>query len=325
VAGLGTFISVGRTLDSALERVKRADALGFDSVFTTHVAGRDSLSALMAYASVSERIKLGSGVMPIFSRTPVATAQAAATIDEYSGGRMVLGLGVSHAVTVENWFDAKIPKPVTQMREYAGIVRALLRGEQAPKGEFFNTNFSFMGYEPRAELPLYIAGLSPHMLQLAGEIGDGVVLWLCGPSYIRDTVTPAVAEGRARAGKPLDGFDVVAAVPAALTDDRDAAYATMRRELITYASLPFYRRMLERSGFSEEIAAFDEGMQAGDTEKATAGLSDRMLGELFAIGSSDEVLAGVERYRDAGATSPNVAAVPGTDFEATLEAVSELL
>jgi alkanesulfonate monooxygenase SsuD/methylene tetrahydromethanopterin reductase-like flavin-dependent oxidoreductase (luciferase family) len=325
VAGLGTFISVGRALDSALERVKRADALGFDSVFTTHVAGRDSLSVLMAYASVSERIKLGSGVMPIFSRTPVATAQAAATIDEYSDGRMVLGLGVSHAVTVENWFDAKIPKPVTQMREYAGIVRALLRREQAPDGEFFNTNFSFMGFEPRAELPLYIAGLSPRMLQLAGEIGDGVVLWLCGPSYIRDTVTPAVAEGRARAGKPLDGFDVVAAVPAALTDDRDAAYATMRRELITYASLPFYRRMLERSGFSEEIAAFDEGMQAGDTEKAIAGLSDRMLGELFAIGSSEEVLAGVERYREAGATSPNVAAVPGTDFGATLEAVSELL
>src|SRR4051812_49199483 len=99
----------------------------------------------MAYASVSERVKLGSGVLPIFSRTPVATAQAAATIDEFSGGRMVLGIGVSHQVTVENWFDSKIEKPVTQMREYAGIVRALLRREPAPDGGYFNTNFRLHG------------------------------------------------------------------------------------------------------------------------------------------------------------------------------------
>jgi alkanesulfonate monooxygenase SsuD/methylene tetrahydromethanopterin reductase-like flavin-dependent oxidoreductase (luciferase family) len=308
-----------------MERVRRADDLGFDSVFTTHTAGRDSLSVLMAYASVSQRIRLGTGVLPIFSRTPVATAQAAATIDEFSGGRMVLGLGVSHKVTVENWFNSSIEKPVTQMREYAGIVRALLRGEQAPEGEFFNTNFAFMGYEPRPELPIQIAALSPNMLRLAGEIGDGVALWLCGPDYIRDVVVPHVREGREKAGKSLDGFEILCAVPAAVTDERDAAFDRMRRDLITYFSLPFYRRMLESSGYGEEIAAFDAGMADGDTERATAGLSDRMLGELFAVGTSDDVVAGVQRYLDAGATSPNVAAVPGTDFGATLEAVSELL
>jgi alkanesulfonate monooxygenase SsuD/methylene tetrahydromethanopterin reductase-like flavin-dependent oxidoreductase (luciferase family) len=325
VAGIGTFISVGRSLDSALERVKRADALGFDSVYTTHIAARDSLSVLMAYASVSDRIRLGTGVLPALSRTPVATAQAAATIDEFSGGRMVLGIGISHKVTVENWFGATISKPVTQMREYAGILRALFRGEQPPEGEFFKTNFAFMGYEVRSDLPVYLAGLSPGMLRLAGEIGDGVVLWLCGPSYIRDVVIPAVREGRERAGKTLDGFDVVAAVPAALTEDRPAAHATMRGNLVTYMSLPFYRTMLERSGFGDEIAAFDAGMQGGDTEAGLAGISERMLGELFAIGNADEVREGVGRYIEAGATSPGVAAVPGTDFAATLEAVSELL
>src|SRR4051812_34598674 len=279
----------------------------------------------MAYASVTERVKLGSGVLPVFSRTPVATAQAAATIDEFSGGRMVLGIGVSHKVTVENWFDSKIEKPVTQMREYAGIVRALLRGQPAPGGSYFNTNFAFMGYQPRADMPIYIAGLSPNMLRLAGEIGDGVVLWLCGPGYIRDVVVPAVREGCERAGKDPDAFDVVAAVPSALTEDRDAAFKTMRADLITYASLPFYRAMLERSGFSADIAAFDTGMADGDTERALAGLSDRMLGELFAIGSADDVKAGVQRYLDAGARSPGIAAVPGTDFEATLGTIAEML
>ena len=96
------------------------------------------------------------------------------------------------------------------------------------------------------------------------------MLWLCAPDYIRDTVIPAVREGRERAGKSLDGFDVVAAVPAGLTDDRDAALAAMRGELVTYCSLPFYRNMLEASGFGDEIAAFDEGIAGGDVEAAKA-------------------------------------------------------
>jgi alkanesulfonate monooxygenase SsuD/methylene tetrahydromethanopterin reductase-like flavin-dependent oxidoreductase (luciferase family) len=263
--------------------------------------------------------------VPIFARTPVAMAQAAATIDEFSGGRMVLGLGVSHQVTVENWYGARIEKPVTQMREYVGIVRAILRGEAPPQGEFFNTRFQFMGYEPRPELPIYVAALSPNMLRLAGEIADGVMLWLCNPGYIREVVVPEVTEGRQRAGKALDGFDVVAAVPVALTDDPDAARATMRQDLITYASLPFYRSMLERSGFGDEIAAFDEGMQAGDLDRAKAGLSDQMLGALAGVGSAEEVTATVQRYREAGAISPCVGGMRGTDFDGALEAVAELI
>jgi alkanesulfonate monooxygenase SsuD/methylene tetrahydromethanopterin reductase-like flavin-dependent oxidoreductase (luciferase family) len=325
VAGIGTFISAGRSLDGAVARAKRADDLGFDSVYTTQIAGRDALIVLTAYAAATERVRVGTGVLPIFSRTPVATAQAAATIDEYSGGRMVLGLGVSHQVTVENWFDAQISKPVTQMREYAGIVRAILRGDEPPEGEFFKTRFEFMGYPPRPELPLYIAALSPNMLRLAGETGDGVMLWLSSPEYISEVVIPEVTIGRELAGKTLDGFDVVAAVPAALTDDRDAVLETMRGDLVTYMSLPFYRAMLERSGFGDEIAAFDEGMAEGDVERAKAGISERMLNALAGIGSADDVRAGLERYLDAGATSPCVGAIPKTDFEATLGAAAELL
>ncbi len=323
--GIGAFISAGKSLEKTLDRVGRADQLGFAAVYTTQIAGRDALSVLMAYASVSERIRLGTGVLPIFSRTPVAMAQAAATIDEFSDGRMVLGLGVSHQVTVENWYGARISKPVTQMREYVGIVRAILCGEAPPEGEFFNTRFQFMGYEPRPELPIYVAALSPKMLRLAGELADGVMLWLCSPAYIRDVVVPEVTAGREQAGKSLAGFDVVAAVPVALTDDVDAARASMRQDLIPYASLPFYRAMLERSGFGAEIAAFDEGMQAGDIDRAKAGLSDAMLGALAGIGPAEEVRAAVERYLEAGAISPCVGGVPRTDFDGALEAVAELI
>ncbi len=163
------------------------------------------------------------------------------------------------------------------------------------------------------------------MLRLAGEIADGVMLWLCCPAYIRDVVIPEVAKGREKAGKTMEGFDVVAAVPSARTDDRDAALGSLRQELVTYASLPFYRAMLESSGFADEIAAFDAGMAAGDFDRAKAGLSDRMLDSLAGIGDDDAVRAGVQRYLDAGAVSPCIGGIPGGDFGGAIEAVAELL
>ena len=322
---IGSFIGTGRNLDQALDRVRAAESLGYESVYVTHIAGRDSLTVLTRYATVTERIRLGTGVLPIFSRTPASTAQTAATIDEISGGRMVLGLGVSHRVTVENWFDAEITKPVTQMREYGGIVRAILRGEEPPRGEHFNSRFGFMGYPPRPALPIYVAALSPRMLRLAGEIADGVMLWLCNPDYIRETVIPEVAKGRERAGKAMDGFDVVAAVPVGVSDDPDKARNAFRKDLIPYASLPFYRSMLERSGFGDDLAAFDAGMAAGEPERAMAGLSDELLGSLAGIGADEDARAKVREYQDAGATSPCIGGIPGAGFDAALEAVAELI
>src|SRR5205807_4352973 len=186
----------------------------------------------------------------------------AATIDELSGGRLSLGLGVAHRPVVEGWHGQTIDKPVREMREYASIVRAILRGEDPPAGEKWRTGFRLIGLEPRPALPIYFAGLSPGMLRAAGELADGVILWLCNPEYIERVVVPEVTRGRERAGKELDGFDIVAAVPSAATGDRDEAFATMRGDLLTYFSLPFYRAMLERSGYEEDIAAFDAA--AGD-------------------------------------------------------------
>jgi alkanesulfonate monooxygenase SsuD/methylene tetrahydromethanopterin reductase-like flavin-dependent oxidoreductase (luciferase family) len=312
--GLGAFIGVGRSLETALQRVERAEHLGYESAYVTHIAGRDSVTLLMAYAARSERIRLGTGVTPIYSRTPVATAQSFATLDEFSGGRAIIGLGVSHRPAVEAWYGQTIDKPLSEMREYASIVRAILRGEDPPQGEKFKCQFQFFGFEPRPDIPIYLAGLSPGMLRLAGEIADGVVLWLCIPEYIRDVVVPTVAEGRAKAGKPLEGFDIVAAVPSAVTGDAEQAKAQLRTELIPYFSLPFYRKMLDGSGFGDDLAAFDsEGQEA---------ISDRFLESLAAIGSAEDASLTVRRYAESGATSPAVGGIARTDFDATLEALA---
>ena len=311
---LGTFIGVGKSLETALQRVELAERLGYESAYVTHIAGRDSITVLMAYAARSERLLVGTGVTPIYSRTPVATAQSFATLDEFSGGRAIIGLGVSHRPVVEAWYGQEIEKPLREMREYVGVVRAILRGEDPPQGERFGSTFRFMGYQPRPDIPIYLAGLSPGMLRLSGEIADGVVLWLCNPEYIRRVVVPTVAEGRAKAGKPPEGFDIVAAVPSAVTSDPDQARAQLRSELIPYFSLPFYRKMIELSGYGDDLAGFDrEGVDA---------ISDGFLADLAAIGTAEEAVASVRHYADSGAISPCIGGISKTDFDATLEALA---
>ena len=317
---LGCFVSVGRSLEQAVSRVRLAEELGYEAVYVTHIAGRESLTVLTHYANHTERVRLGTGVVPIYTRTPATMGQTAATIDEIAGGRLNLGLGVSHRPVVEGWHGQTIDKPVSEMREYVAIVRAILRGEDPPAGDKWRTGFRLAGMEPRPELPIYVAALSPRMLQLAGEVADGVILWLCNPNYIRDVVVPEVTKGREKAGKGIDGFDVVAAVPSAVTDDVGAAYATMRGDLLTYFSLPFYRAMIERSGFEADIAAFDEAAGKGDGDAMKAAISDEFLALLTATGDEAAVRDSLERYRSAGASSPCVGPIPRTDFETTLRA-----
>jgi alkanesulfonate monooxygenase SsuD/methylene tetrahydromethanopterin reductase-like flavin-dependent oxidoreductase (luciferase family) len=314
---IGCFIPAARGLDAAIERVKLAESLGYETVYVTHIAGRESLTVLTAYALATSKIRVGTGVVPIYTRTPATMAQTAATVDELSGGRLTLGLGVSHRAVIEGWHGQSIEQPVKEMREYASIVRAILRGEDPPAGERWQTGFHLLGLDTRPQLPIYIAALSPAMLRLAGEIGDGVLLWLCSPQYITDVVIPEVTKGRERAGKTLAGFDIAPAVPAALVQDRASAFAAMRGDLLPYFGLPFYRAMLDRSGFDADIAAFDAA--AGDIEAMKAAISDGFLEQLTAVGDEAAVHAGIERYRAAGATSPCVGPVPKTDFEATLK------
>jgi alkanesulfonate monooxygenase SsuD/methylene tetrahydromethanopterin reductase-like flavin-dependent oxidoreductase (luciferase family) len=155
------------------------------------------------------------------------------------------------------------------------------------------------------------------MLRLAGEIADGVVLWLCNPEYIRNTVVPMVAEGRAKAGKPADGFDIVAAVPAAVTAEPDQAKAQLRSELIPYFSLPFYRKMIELSGYGEDLAGFDE--------RGPDAISDDFITNLAAIGTAEQAAATVRRYAERGATSPCIGGISKTDVDTTLEALAGCL
>jgi alkanesulfonate monooxygenase SsuD/methylene tetrahydromethanopterin reductase-like flavin-dependent oxidoreductase (luciferase family) len=306
--------------EAAVRYARLADELGYESINCPHIAARDSFTLLSALAMVTERISLGTAVAPIYHRSPASMAQTAATVDEICGGRFRLGLGVGHRVTMGGWHGQEIGKPTVEMREYVDIVRAILAGEQPPPGQRWTSNFAFMGFEPRADIPIYQAALSPGMLRLAGEIADGVLLWACPSNYVREVVIPEVTAGRERAGKALEGFAILPCIPSAAGGDRATVLDEVRNELHRYFGLPFYRSMFGAAGFTDDLAAYDAA--APDREAQKHAISEAFIEQLCALGDDAAVRRGVERYREAGATNPILTAVWGTDFEQTLRAAA---
>lgn len=317
---LSAFLGPGKSIEDGVARVRLAESLGYEGAWVIQIADREATIVASAYLGATTKINVGTGVLPMYPRTPVVMAQTAATLDEISGGRFILGLGTSHQTTIEAWHGMKLERPIRAMREYVGAVRAILRGETY-FGEIYQTAFSFGGYAPlRSDLPIYISCLSPQMCRLAGEIADGAVLWMCAPNYIKDVVVPRVAEGRKRAGKSLDGFEVVAAVPVAISENRTEARDAFRRASAIYWSLPFYRAAIEGAGLDKEIAVFDR--------EGPSGLSDEAVDVFSGAGDKDDCRRIIEEYRSAGVTLPALSPLPNHDgfagIDKTLEALADI-
>src|SRR6266702_1905374 len=280
MARLAALTNAVRTLDESVSRAQEAERLGYESVWVTQMPdARDAAVLLAAYAAATEWVRLGTGVLPIYTRHPTAMAQMAATLDELSAGRFILGIGVSHKVTVEAMWGLKLEHPADAMREYMSIVRnSLADGSASADGKFFNAHWSYSGPR-RSELPIMISALSPRMLELAGEIADGVVLWMVGPAYTRDVVIPHIETGRRKVGKSMEGFEIVSAVQSCLTTDLPAARDVFRQVIERYSNLPFYRKVMDASGYADDLAA---GV-----------VTDAMVDDLSALGDEARIKASI--------------------------------
>jgi alkanesulfonate monooxygenase SsuD/methylene tetrahydromethanopterin reductase-like flavin-dependent oxidoreductase (luciferase family) len=300
----GAYLIPGADLHLVVDLAQRAEAWGYESLWVTHGYGRDSFLVLSAYAQATRFIGLGNGVVPIYPRHPVAMAQEALTLAELSAGRFRLGVGVSHRPTMEGSLGLDMGKPLEVMREYVAILRAALTGRVEHTGARYRVNWTSGLPRLPGQPPILLAGLSAKMLELSGEIADGAVLWLCAPTYIRDVAIPAIARGRQKVGKSLEGFEVVAAVPVALTDEVGATSALFKEELTRYLALPFYRAMLTASGFGEELAAFDSD-KARSASPGRA-VPARLVTSLAGIGDRKAIRDCVAAYREAGVTLPAI-------------------
>lgn len=319
MARTGAYLIPGRDLRQAVDLARHAEQLGYESLWVTHGGGRDSFVVLAAYADSTKTIALGNGVVPIYPRHPVAMAQEALTLAELSGGRFRLGVGVSHRATMESGLGLDMAKPLEVMREYVAVLRGALAGRVEHGGPRYRVSWTSALRKLPGPPPIFLAALLAPMLELAGEVADGVILWLCAPDYIRRLALPAIAKGRQRVGKPLEGFEIVAAVPVGMSDDVKGVAAQLKEELTRYLALPFYRAMLQASGFGEELARFDRDRKGVSPGQA---VPDRLAAALGGIGDRATVSDYVNSYRQAGVTLPAVRPIGFPDalhYRPTLE------
>ncbi|HEX2678313.1 MAG TPA: TIGR03564 family F420-dependent LLM class oxidoreductase [Polyangiales bacterium] len=246
--GIGIGDIAGRPADigSIVAQAKEAEASGFASVWIANIFGFDALTLAAVVGAATERIEIGTGVVPTYPRHPYAMAQQALSVNAAAGGRFALGVGLSHKIVIENSFGMSFAKSYSHMREYLSVLAPLVRtGKVDFDGEQFRVHagVNVPGSKP---CPILIAALAPKMLALAGSVADGTITWMTGPKTLAEHTVPTIVKAAADSGRPAPR--VVVGLPVAVSDDAAAAKEMAGKAFRVYGALPSYRAMLDREG-----------------------------------------------------------------------------
>lgn len=288
------------TLDDLVTAVRRAEADGFDSFWIAQIFGVDALTALAVAGQQVGRIELGTAVVPTFPRHPMMLAGQALTVQQATGDRLALGIGLSHRIVVEDLWGYSYDKPVRHLREYLEALLPLLRGESvAVTGEDI-TCIGSLDITGAAAPDVIVAALGAQMLKLAGSTGCGTITWCTGERTLAEHVVPRITAAADAADRPSPR--VVAGLPVCVTADPDGARALVAEQLALYGGLPSYRAMLDMEGVD--------------------GPADVAI-----IGDEDHVSSAVGRLADAGVTelSAVIAAPSPEDHERTWQLLRSLV
>jgi F420-dependent oxidoreductase-like protein len=269
-------------LANVADQLRRAVDEGFASAWMSNIFGLDALTALAVAGSQVPGIELGTAVVPTYPRHPAVLAQQALTVDLALGGRLALGIGLSHQIVIEDMYGYSFDKPARHMREYLAVLVSLLAGEQAAfDGATVSAHIGLSTPRARAKVPLLLAALAPQMLRLAGRVADGTVLWMTGPATIRDYIVPAITAAASEAGRPSPR--VVCILPVCVTDDAAQARADAAKAFAIYGQLPSYRAMLDKEGAAGPgdvaIVGDEDAVSAQIMALADAGVTDFVAGE----------------------------------------------
>jgi F420-dependent oxidoreductase-like protein len=280
-------------LAEVIERGKRVEAAGLDTAWIPHIL-LDSVTASAALGLVTERIEIGTAVIPTPSRHPFAMATQAATAQQACGGRFTLGVGLSHKVMVEGVWGLSFERPVRQMREYLDILTAMLRGEQVDyTGEIYQTH-AFSALPLGTPVDVLVAALGPQMRRVTGALAGGTITWASGPKTIEDHIAPTLRAAAREAGRPEPR--VVAGFPVVVTRDAEAARAGAVATFAHYKPIPSYRAMLDREGVEGVEDLIVVGDEA-DVRKQLARLEEIGVTDLCAFPFSADA-GSIERTID---------------------------
>ena len=313
MARIGFALSRGLPPSDIVDCVKLAEELGYESAWVAEGHGGDQFAILTACAMVTERILLGTSISSVFVRSVPTIAMAAATVDHLSNRRFILGLGSSHRVQVEPEHGIRYGKPIQRARESVEIIRSLLRdGVVSYKGETVSIERFDLWFSPiRREIPIYLAALFPKMLQVCGEIAQGVVLtWSTLDAGRR--AAENIAVGAHRAGRHPEEIDIASLLPCYVTSERRHAFDAMRSSIAFYGGFfPRYNRLMAESGFPEAAQAIKAAWEQGGHEAATTMVPDALIEAISVTGTPAECRGRVEAYRRAGITLPIISPRPG--------------
>lgn len=317
----------GSTISLPMEMIKEADRLGYYAVWTAEAYGSDAVVPLAWIGAQTERIKLGTAIMQMPARTPANTAMTAMTLDQLSGGRMLLGLGLSGPQVVEGWHGVAYGKPLGRTREYVSIVRAIFAREAPLVHEGEHYQIPYKGADAtglgkplksilhgRRDLPIYLAAIGPKNVELAAEIADGWLPIIFSPAHYGETYQAQVDAGLAKAGagKSLANFDIAPSVPVVLGDDVDACRASIKPFLALYIGgmgargKNFYHELACRYGFQAAADHVQDLYLAGQKEEAAQAIPDELVDAVALCGPKSRIAARLEVWQASPITTLNL-------------------
>lgn len=335
-----SYMGARPTLD--IDSVRVAEAIGYDIVWAAEAWGSDAVSVLAWIGAQTSRIKIGSAILQIPARSPAMTAMTAVTLNELSGGRFVLGLGMSGPQVVEGWHGSPYGRPLERTREYVSIIRRIV-ARDAPlehRGRHYGIPATGPGTtglgkplrlmtHPSSLFPIYLAAIGPRNVALAAEIADGWIPTIFSPERSGDIFAPMLREGFAASGEPdkAKRFDVSPTATAVITHDTERARNRLRPNLALYiggmgaAGKNFYNDLVRRYGYEREAEEIQRLYLSGEKVAAARAVPDRLIDEVALIGTAGRVKDRLEAWADAGVTGMNL-----TVFDrVTLETMPELL
>lgn len=305
---------LGLTSEDQLSIVQEAERLGYDSVWTAEAYGSDAATVLGWLAGQTSKIRLGSGIFQMPGRSAAMTAMTAATIDQLSNGRMILGIGSSGPQVAEGWHGQRFAQQLQRTREYVAVVRMALARERVefhgetltlplPDGPGKALKLTIGTVQD--QIPIYLAAIGPKNTALAGEIADGWIPTLFSPEHVSQ-LRPLLEEGAARSGRSLEGFDIAPTVNVFITDDLKAARDAMRPFIALYVGgmgsrkQNFYNNLVQRYGFEQAAAKIQDLYLEGKREEAMAEIPDELIDMVSLCGPKEHVRERLAVYRDAG-------------------------
>lgn len=300
---LAISLPVPPDVNTCLDWARRAEDLGYDSAWIAETGGPDPFVLAGAVAQVTKRLRIGIAVSPVYIRTPATFAAACGTVAQLAPGRFIVGLGASSHTIVGQWHGIPFEKPLTRVRETVQLVRGMLAGGRS---KFDGVTLRSHGFRllvpPPAPVPIYVGALRPAMLELAGEVGDGVAVNLF-PAEALPKMLEHVAAGATRAGKDASQFEVVCRHQVLVTDDKAGAREMFRGALTGYFATPVYNKFAAWYGFEEEARLVAQGFQSGDRDMTRRGMTDRFVDALGIFGRLDECRERIAEFVANGVTT----------------------